>query len=398
MGQNSKLKREAKVRARNKDKSKVRASISKKKEFIPTIYFDESGNTGSNLIDDNQPVFTLASCVFSDFEAKKLIDLIKSKSPNEVHFKNLQRRQSGKDAIISLMSSNLIEPSKVKISLFLKDFMIVSKIVDILIEHMMHINGEDLYINGRNIALSNMLYYCLPSFSNPETVQSMYKSFVEMVRTQDDVSINNFYSAAKDVKDSTKEVELQRNINLILDTEKYVYDALENIDKTSLDPSIPAVFLHCAQWGEIYSKGFHIVHDDSHTLEKQKEIFAQFMDWTQDEKEYGYDRRKFKLPLKGKSFRFENSMDHIQIQVADIIASSFRYWAAGKVINNEDDYLYQELDKLDLDKFIGHNIIWPTHDVTPEALGTVHDGGINAADNVPDFLAKAIPNPNILKS
>ncbi|WP_432706847.1 DUF3800 domain-containing protein [Klebsiella pneumoniae] len=34
--------------------------------LVPNIYFDESGNTGSNLLDPNQPVFSLASCSFSD--------------------------------------------------------------------------------------------------------------------------------------------------------------------------------------------------------------------------------------------------------------------------------------------------------------------------------------------
>ncbi|WP_435249978.1 DUF3800 domain-containing protein [Vibrio sp. nBUS_14] len=45
---------------------------------IPDIYLDESGNTGSNLLDDNQPVFTLASCQLSDDDAKKLIELVGS--------------------------------------------------------------------------------------------------------------------------------------------------------------------------------------------------------------------------------------------------------------------------------------------------------------------------------
>ena len=91
------------------------------KQQIPTIYFDESGNTGSNLIDLDQPVFTLASCIFSKEISEELLKLIDSNSIYEVHFKNLRRRKSGQDAIIRLMSSKLLDVKCVRINIFLKE-------------------------------------------------------------------------------------------------------------------------------------------------------------------------------------------------------------------------------------------------------------------------------------
>ena len=365
------------------------------KQQIPTIYFDESGNTGSNLIDLDQPVFTLASCIFSKERSKELLKLIDSNSIHEVHFKNLRRRKSGQDAIIRLMSSKLLDVKCVRINIFLKQFMITTKIVDILIEHMMHLMGEDLYLNGRNIALSNMLYYCLPVFCDEDLVQSMYESFVTMIRSQDQNNIDKFYNDVQKVKESSSDERFKENLDLILATKNCIDGALEFVDKHSLDPSIPAFFSHCAQWGNSYPKGFHIIHDDSHSIEKERLLFAHFMDWTQDDVELGYDRRKYNLPLKGKSLKFASSEDHPQIQVCDIVASSISYWAAGVSRGETEDYLFLELNKLDLNRFIGHNKIWPTMDVTPEDLGTVHNGGLNAANYTPIFLIKAKPNPNV---
>lgn len=362
---------------------------------VPTIYFDESGNTGSNLLDKNQPVFTLASCIFSKEISKQLLKLIDSNSSSEVHFKNLRRRKSGQDGIIRLMSSKLLNIKYIKINIFLKEFMITTKIVDILIEYLMYLKGEDLYLNGRNIALSNMLYYCLPVFCDENLVQSMYESFVTMIRSQDQNSINNFYSDVQKVKNSSSNEGFKKNLDLVLATKNFIDGALSGVDKHSLDPSIPALFSHCAQWGNIYPKGFHVIHDDSHSIEKERLLFAQFMDWTQDEVELGYDRRKYTLPLKGKSLKFASSKDCLQIQVSDIIASSFAYWAAGVSRGETKDYLFLELDKLDLNRFIGHNKIWPTKDVTPESLSTVYDGGLNAANYTPFFLYKAQPNPDV---
>ncbi len=368
------------------------------KQQIPTIYFDESGNTGSNLIDLDQPVFTLASCIFSKEISEELLKLIDSNSIYEVHFKNLRRRKSGQDAIIRLMSSKLLDVKCVRINIFLKEFMITTKIVDILIEHMTHLMGEDLYLNGRNIALSNMLYYCLPAFCDEELVQTMYESFVTMIRSQDQNNIDKFYNDVQKVKESSSDERFKENLDLILATKSCIDGALKYVDKHSLDPSIPAFFSHCAQWGKSYPKGFHIIHDDSHSIEKERLLFAHFMDWTQDDVELGYDRRKYNLPLKGKSLKFASSEDHLQIQVCDIIASSISYWAAGVSRGETEDYLFLELDKLDLNRFVGHNKIWPTKDVTPEELGTIHDGGLNAADHTPFFLYSATPNPSVMNT
>lgn len=365
---------------------------------VPTIYFDESGNTGSNLLDANQPVFTLASCIFSNEISEQLLKLINSSSSGEVHFKNLRRRKSGQDAIIRLMSSNLLDMKCVKVNIFLKEFMITTKIVDILIEYIMYLKGRDLYLNGQNIALSNMLYYCLPVFCDENLVQSMYRSFVTMIRSQDQNNIEKFYNVVQKVKESSSNERFKENIELILTTKNYIDGALKYVDKYSLDPSIPAFFSHCAQWSDLYPKGFHIIHDDSHSLEKERLLFAQFMDWTQNEVELGYDRRKYNLPLKGKSLKFASSKDFSQIQVSDIIASSFAYWAAGVSRGETEDYLFLELDKLDLNRFVGHNKIWPTKDVTPEELGTIHDGGLNAADHTPFFLYSATPNPSVMNT
>jgi hypothetical protein len=118
------------------------------------------------------------------------------------------------------------------------------------------------------------------------------------------------------------------------------------------------------------------------------------MDWTQDTIELGYDRRKFNLPLRGKSLKFSISEEHVQLQlqVADIIASSLAYWANGVSKDETDDYFFLELNKLGLDKLTTKNKIWPTLNVTPKSLGTEYDGGVNPADNMAHYLMKAKGN------
>ena len=174
--------------------------------------------------------------MFSQEESQKLLELVDSNSPHEAHFKNLRRRKSGQDGIVRLMSNKLVNLKNIKVNIFLKEFMITAKIVDILIEHMMHLNGEDLYLNGGNIALSNMLYYFLPTFFDSDLVQIMYQCFVVMIREQDQESIDNFYQSVENVRKSSSDDKDNRDIDLILDTKAFVHDALKNTDKSSLDP------------------------------------------------------------------------------------------------------------------------------------------------------------------
>ena len=343
MGKNSKANRLKKRQRVTKLASVKKEKQRKKMNIIPNIYLDESGNTGSNLLDDSQPVFTLASCQLSDDDAMKLIELVGSNAQNELHFKRLKRNKAGQDGIVRLIGSKLINPKSVKINLFHKRFMIVSKIVDTLIEHMLYLRGEDLYINGQNIALSNMLYCCLTVFCDDAKVEQMMSAFIIMLKNKGSESIEAFYSSVEQVQSSSSHDPFKADIQQILDTKEIVYDALNGVDKTTLDPSIPALFAQCVQWGREFPKGFHLMHDDSQTLERKAGMFALFMDWTQENIEVGYDRRKYELPLKGKSLKFVDSKAHPQIQIADIVASGVAYWAAGVERGEKEDYFFREL-------------------------------------------------------
>lgn len=354
---------------------------------VPCIYLDESGNTGSNLVDQNQPVFTLAGCSFSKEESERLLALLATRSETEAHFKRLKRRKPGQDAVIRLLKDESVNADNVKVNLFDKRFMVITKIVDILVEHFAHLSGLDLYRDGGNIALSNMLYYCMPTFCGADNVDKLCNLFVKMIKVQDQESISGFYGQLQLMVETTPHEDFVGTLNLIQATEGCVHDALSDIDKSALDPSIPALFQQCVDWGKVYPSGFDVIHDDSQTLEKQQEMITKFMDWSKESKTIGYDRRKFDLPLKSKSLTFSASEEHPQIQVADIIASSIAYWVEGVLKGEESDYFFLELSKLDLQRLIT-NYIWPSQDVDPKALGTEFDGGLHPADHSAEFLAE----------
>ena len=344
----------------------------------PTIFLDESGNTGSNLLDNNQPVFTLVSCNFSEIEATALLSLVQSSSPHELHFKNLKRRKAGQDGIIRLLKSELINTNKVKATFFHKKYMLTIKLVEALFEEWFYINGFDLYKNGKNIALVNLLYNCLPAFYSEQLVEKMYENFIKMISDHSEENIEKFYQSVSNLNKSKIPANLEQALDILTATKDCIADILRDTDKYLFDPSMPALFSHCLIWGDEYPSGFHVIHDDSNTLEKEKTMLLKFMDWTKKTLELGYDRRKIKLPLKAKSLIFASSQSYPQIQVADILVGALTYWINQYENTSDNDYFFTELNKLDLETLIvlPYSLV-PSTALTPEELDTIYDGGLH---------------------
>lgn len=348
---------------------------------MSSIYIDESGNTGSNLLDVQQPVFTTASCNFTDEEAAYLLSKLATSSVQEAHFKRLRKSARGRKGIVELLTDDLVNKERVKVQVIHKEFMVLTKIVDILLEFFYHhILQIDLYKHGRNIALSNMLYACIPTFCGEQPTKAMYAAFVEMVLQKDEAAIDAFYAHVQTLHENCIHEPFKKDLNLLLATRSIAAQALANMDKFAIDPCIPALFLHCAQWGNTYPTGFTVFHDDSNALEQQQHMVTQFMDWSKQEITAGYDRRKFDLPLKARAIHFVCSKQVKQVQVMDVLASALAHWAGFLATNTEPTEFWQQLDEVGFNDLIGHNKIWHQLIVSPKGLGTVHDGGTNPLD------------------
>ena len=389
MGMNSGVRRKNKIAVMKRKNREKKALREKKILKVPYIFLDESGNTGANLVDKDQPFFTMASVCFDDGEAEKLISLINSNSPGEVHFSKLKRRKVGQDAMLKMLQSKLINKESVKVCVYHKEYMIVTKIVDILIEYLAHATDFDLYENEYNIFLSKKLYYCLPLFCGEENSDNTYKLFVKMVRERTEESIGDFYTSVEVLSESLTNEGLRRDIDLLLATRRIVHDALRTVDKSMLDPLIPSLFIQLVKWGEDYPKGFHVIHDDSKELKLQKDVFEKFMDWTKKSIEIGNDRRAFGLPLKAMSLDFSDSEKYAQLQVADVVASAVNYWASGVSRGEKEDYFFLELDKLSFRDLIC-GVIWPDKETTlPGEVGSIEGRG-NLVDGMVKFIESRI--------
>ena len=159
------------------------------------VAFDESGNTGADLLNQQQRVFVLASSNLTIQESEDLLSLVQTHQAPEAKFSKLRKSNAGKCRVIQFLQRAGTLKDRIKTSFFHKEYMVVTKIVDLIIETMAYRDGIDLYKDGANIATANMHFYCMPTFCGKERVRAMYESFVDMVREQTESSIDNFFFA-----------------------------------------------------------------------------------------------------------------------------------------------------------------------------------------------------------
>lgn len=351
------------------------------------VAFDESGNTGPDLFNEDQPVFVLSSSDLTVAEADELLAHVRTQQASEAKFTGLKKSNAGRTRILRFLEAAKSYSERIRITYYHKEYMVVTKVVDVLIETLAYRDGIDLYENGANIATANYHYYCMPAFCGKERARRFLDSFVAMIRKRDQSSINNFYFNAWQVHAASIDRQYSTSIGPILATEPLIHDILEHNGPESIDPAIPSFFEHCAYWGDAFGEYFDVLHDKSKILFQEKECVELFMSKEIPHAEIGYDRRKYGFPLKANGISFGDSKNDPRLQVVDLIAGSSGYWATGLATGQADAMFCKQLHELGMPLFAG-NAIWPSMEIDPKMMGTVHDGGINAVDYMTDQLSK----------
>lgn len=351
------------------------------------IYFDEAGNSGGNLLDKDQPVFVLASHNFDLEETRHLLDpLFALSKADELHFSNLKKYNKFRNALISMFNNELFKEDRVYHYIADKKLMVSAQMVDMLIEPVLYDNDIDIYQDGSNIAMTNVLYFTGKNFWKTD-YDHICELFVKWARSAADIDWDNYWHAVKHLHDKTKKGYRDLLLAIMLST-PHLYYIKAALNKYSLDVTLSCFVDHCNFWAKRYGKLFDVTFDESKQIEYWKDMI-DFLTHHLPEGEVGFGTRKHKYPLLINSLTTAKSHDCIQLQLADLIASTLNYYST-KLINGEDDDFSKQLSTTRLFHHTLGNKIWPTTKITPEDLGMTDPSGINPLD----FLAHAaLKNP-----
>ena len=346
------------------------------------IYFDEAGNSGQNLLDIDQPIYVLVSHNLSSEEADEILHPIQTNA-QEIHFKKLRKYPKYQQPIKDVLNHPFINYDRVKIAYYNKKYALCVHLVDQLVETVFHNNNIPYYENGLNIAFAQSLFLQAEVFESKTEYLELLRKFQEMIRSKNLISINNFYSVANKIFQSMKE-EGERNFFYpILMSRDYIDDILDSINKFSIDLALPSLTLLSDVWHKRENVQIDIFHDNS----KQVDFWRDFIlflseDITTESINVGFDERKMIFPLQINTIKTLDSKNNPQIQLADLIASSFTHYAKNILLSyNKDDKMANIIAETNLSKI-------EVHPLQPDLSLMLKDYVGNEDDINPlDFLA-----------
>jgi len=306
-------------------------------DLLPVVYADESSNSGQNLLDPRQPVFTLAGVHLPDELAASIVDEVRSQLPatqGEPKYGSLTRSSGGRRALRRAFET--MPEGSVRSYLIDKRFMVVTKLVDVLMEPLADADGLNLYEDQGGLALAELLRMAGPVLGDAAAFHQMLQAFVDWVRQR--VATDDFFTAIAAYKASIPEehtdfagwIELLENCREVAD--ETAADLATGEQRDILDPAVPALYCLCTSFGEGVGR-FRLVHDTSKVIDRNATLL-RMVHLLPDLSRPG----RFNDPLPAVQIDFADSTSRPQLQIADWAAGAVRQWAAHLAIGGGDRF------------------------------------------------------------
>lgn len=292
------------------------------------VYFDESGFTGTNLLNQDQTVFTYAAIGLDNKKAGELINIIRANYPTqaqELKFKNYSK--SSKCEEFCLFVIDLLK-DYAGVVVFDKKFALCAKFFEYMFEPVIANFNSYFYAANFHLFITYRIYNLLgnlkqtPLLANFENVMTHDNKYLEFQNFASDLSPKlSIQRKSKRTFEENIYTFISLNRSLI---EQELQDLSGNTptDKYTLDLTTTAFLSLCGfiteKFGEVEP-----VYDDSKMMDAHKEIFDGFVG-RKIEFETPVFNRKFKVFIS-KKLMSANSKLESAIQLADLLAGITSY-------------------------------------------------------------------------
>lgn len=332
------------------------------------LFLDESGYSGQNLLDEEQPLFTIATLGLPELECKRLKQVHFGRSQSkELKHTALARRESGRRAVLSFLDELLSLPGSVRIYVVHKRFALARKLVDYFVEPFYFDRGINLYEGWKIVSFTNALYRAVPGIAGENYFSGLLERCQHLLtsRTQDAVTV---------LREHVRLHAANENLDYLL-YPVYDYlgdpDAIEDIStlpSDSLDLSLSIALPLLSLWRQdtVPTERIRLYHDQSSVMSNQSAWWTFLT--APDRTPYGTFTDTVTFPIGLDTTEFVRSEDWAGVQLVDVIAGAFtracRWLIRQRPV--DDTYgskLFERLGRLD-----ERNFMWIMPGETPEHL------------------------------
>ncbi|TQC96465.1 DUF3800 domain-containing protein [Moraxellaceae bacterium AER2_44_116] len=288
------------------------------------MYFDESGYTGNNLLHPDQKLFSYASVVTDDDEAKTLVEHIINKyniQNGEIKGKNLLKGVRGRRAIDEIIQALR---GRIKVSISNKKYALAGKFFEYIFEPPLQKINSLFYGLNFHKFVSNILYVELVAKS--AMAEDIFKDFESFMRSGDVRGLTALFSSNKQlgmspIMEQISEFAILHKTAIMEEIDGYVG---VNAGKWVLDLTNTTLFSLLAQWGQEYEV-LTAYCDYSKPLSEDQEIFNTMIGNT---KKIFTNLAGLEMPI---TFNLAEPINLVDskivhgVQLADAVAAAFVY-------------------------------------------------------------------------
>ena len=292
---------------------------------MPTLYCDESGFTGPDLLNKDQPFFSYGSVLIDPVEASELVSKARQDfwlQGNELKGSRMLDSSPGRKAARYLFEKLA---SRSITTVLDKRFSLAGKLYEYIFDPVVEGNSA-LYNVGFHKCVTNLLYEQFTS-KNPHIVDLLTK-FQQSVRDRD---FTGLVAALNDGKPSTEASHLAQQLGqFCLEQQKLIEEEFEDsgnevVDKWGLDLSSTAATSILRLWAERDTE-IHAVLDDSKPLTAWalaiEKIFPVQPGPQVEGKYYTVEGRRHRMNFSlAEPIRFASSKVTPGLQLADVMAA-----------------------------------------------------------------------------
>ena len=310
-----------------------------------TIYCDESGFTGYNLLDPDQPIFAVAS---ADIEERRADEILRDSFPAyqgaEFKFSNIWGSNNRRGL---LRFANHLRAFRDLSFIYVADkrYTVLTKIVDFLIEPYITDAGYDFYADGFCWKYTNYIYFGLTQFAPPELLDTLLRHYQAFSRDPTPQSLALLQTQLRIMAASTEEPvkiffeQMELGARLFNN-----YNHLATFRGTNeLQVTIMAALV--AHWRQRYVEDFAIIHDASSSFLRGRDLWERITNSNVPQQLHRMgDGSVVEYPLRVTSTMAVDSRDSRPVQFCDVLAGlATRFFSPSPRADGDDRSFMDEI-------------------------------------------------------
>lgn len=307
---------------------------------VLTLYFDEAGWTGYNLLDSEQPIFVVSS---TDVTPDKANEILQTCFPryqgDEFKFSRIwnSNHRSG-----LLQFAQAIAQERIRAFSWMTDkrFAVLSKMVDFLVEPAVTQAGYDFYADGFCWKYVNYIHFGLREFAEPELYESMIDVYHAFSRSPSPDTLHALQYRLAVMAAST-----EGPIQTFLDQMSMGANIFERFHDLgtfngSNELHVTSVLAAITHWRKLCCEDIAVVHDASAHFFRHQEMWSIITGPTapQGFHELG-DGTEVEFPLRVVSTLPDDSKDNRSVQFCDILAGVTAKIFDSRIIGDDRTFL-----------------------------------------------------------